>query len=100
VKLTGEEVVSMNFFGFTPEIFGQLRAAFIRFLEKQGGDLKAECYVPKEVDVLINDGLADVKVLESTGKWFGVTYPEDKAEVIASIRDLVAAGEYPESLWG
>ncbi|HYF35418.1 MAG TPA: sugar phosphate nucleotidyltransferase [Prosthecobacter sp.] len=99
VKLTGEEVVSMNFFGFTPDIFKHLRAAFTRFLEKQGGDLKSECYVPKEVDALINSGEADVRVLESTGKWFGVTYPEDKAEVVASIRQLIQAGDYPPSLW-
>jgi NDP-sugar pyrophosphorylase family protein len=99
VKLTGDEIASMNFFGFTPEIFGQLRAAFTLFLQNSGSDLKSECYVPKEVDVLIQDGKADVHVLESTGKWFGITYPEDKAEVVASIRELVAAGEYPESLW-
>lgn len=99
VKLTGEEVVSMNFFGFTPDIFGHLRAAFTKFLETNGTDMKAECYVPKEVDVLIRDGKADVKVLESNDSWFGVTYPEDKADVVASIRALVAAGAYPENLW-
>jgi NDP-sugar pyrophosphorylase family protein len=100
VVLSGEEVVSMNFFGFTPDVFGKLRAAFVAFLEAHGNDLKAECYVPKEVDVLIKKGEADVRVLESTGKWFGVTYPEDKAEVVAAIQGLVEAGEYPRSLWG
>ncbi len=99
VKLTGDEVVSMNFFGFTPDIFGRLRTAFAGFLEKHAGDLKAECYVPKEVDVLIKNGSAQVRVLESTGKWFGVTYPEDKAEVVAAIQRLVNEGEYPASLW-
>jgi len=99
VPLTGDEVVSMNFFGFTPDVFGRLRSAFTQFLEANGTDLKAECYVPKEVDVLIRSKVADVRVLESTGKWFGVTYPEDKAEVIASISALVDAGEYPQSLW-
>jgi NDP-sugar pyrophosphorylase family protein len=97
--LTGEEVVSMNFFGFTPDIFGHLRTAFTQFLQENGSDLKAECYVPKEVDVLIRDGKADVTVLESNDSWFGVTYPEDKADVVASIRGLVAAGAYPENLW-
>ncbi len=100
LPLTGGEVVSMNFFGFTPDVFTHLRRAFIQFLEVNGKDLKAECYVPKQVDDLIHEGKADVRVLESTGKWFGVTYPEDKAEVIASIRALVDAGEYPQSLWG
>lgn len=97
--LSGEEVVSMNFFGFTPDIFGHLRSAFVKFLETNGTDLKAECYVPKEVDVLIQSGQADVTVLESNDSWFGVTYPEDKADVVASIRALVAAGAYPENLW-
>jgi len=90
----------MNFFGFTPEIFGQLRTAFTEFLKTNGTDLKAECYVPKEVDTLIRTGQADVKVLESNDSWFGVTYPEDKADVVASIAALVEAGAYPRSLWG
>ncbi len=100
VPLTGDEVVSMNFFGFTPDIFPQLRQAFAEFLAKRGNELKSECYVPAEVDALINVGKAEVRVLETTGKWFGVTYPEDKAEVVASIRKLIDAGEYPQSLWG
>jgi hypothetical protein len=97
---SGEEVVSMNFFGFTPDVFGRLRAAFVEFLRVNGADLKAECYVPKEVNDLISEGKAEVRVLESTGKWFGVTYPEDKAEVVGAIQSLVNEGEYPESLWG
>lgn len=97
--LTGDEVVSMNFFGFTPDIFGHLRKAFTEFLSVHGQDLKAECYVPKQVDDLIQGGQADVTVLESNDSWFGVTYPEDKEDVVASIRALVAAGAYPESLW-
>jgi dTDP-glucose pyrophosphorylase len=99
LPLTGSEVVSMNFFGFTPDIFPHLRAAFTEFLKVNGTDLKAECYVPKEVDALIQSGKADVTVLESNDSWFGVTYPEDKADVVASIQALVAAGAYPQSLW-
>ena len=100
LALTGEEVVSMNFFGFTPDIFARLRSAFTEFLRETGPDQKSECYVPKEVDVLIKAGKADVRVLESSGKWFGVTYPEDKAEVVAAIKALTDAGEYPSPLWG
>ncbi len=100
VSLTGDEVVSMNFFGFTPDIFPHLREAFVNFLGKRGAELKSECYVPAEVDALIKVGKAEVRVLETTGKWFGVTYPEDKTEVVASIRKLIDAGEYPQSLWG
>lgn len=99
VKLTGDEPVSMNFFGFTPDIFEHLQQAFVQFLRASGSDPKAECYVPKVVDSLINDGKADVRVLPTSGKWFGVTYPEDKDEVVASIKALVVAGEYPSPLW-
>ena len=99
VKLTGNEPVSMNFFGFTADFFGHLSAAFLDFLKQNGGDLKAECYVPKVVDQLIRDGKADVKVIGTSGKWFGVTYPEDKAEVVGSIQALTDAGEYPSPLW-
>ncbi len=99
VKLTGDEPVSMNFFGFTPDFFGHLREAFVDFLRESGTDLKSECYVPKVVDVLIRDGKADVRVIDTNGKWFGVTYPEDKAEVVASIQALIDAGEYPSPLW-
>ncbi len=98
-RLTGDELVSMNFFGFTPDIFGRLRDAFTEFLREHGGDAKSECYVPKVVDMLIKTGQADVRVLETTGKWFGVTYPEDKAEVMAAIRELVRDGSYPSPLW-
>ena len=99
VPLTGDEPVSMNFWGFTPEIFGQLREAFVAFLKKEGQEQKSECYVPKVVDVLIREGKADVRVLPTTSKWFGVTYPEDKQDVVASIQKLVSAGDYPAALW-
>lgn len=99
VPLTGNEVVSMNFFGFMPDIFTRLRAAFAEFMKERGSDLKAECYVPKEVDTLIKNGIADVRVLESNDSWFGVTYPDDKPDVVRSIRELVDKGVYPESLW-
>jgi len=99
VPLTGEEVVSMNFFGFTPDVFGRLKSAFAEFLEANGMDQKAECYMPKVVDDLIKAGAAEVRVMESTGKWFGVTYPEDKQQVVDAIQSLVNAGEYPAALW-
>ena len=99
VPLTGDEVVSMNFFGFTPDVFVHLRAAFVKFLQERGQDLKAECYVPASIDALIQVGKADVRVLESNDSWFGVTYPEDKADVVAAIRALVDQGAYPPSLW-
>jgi dTDP-glucose pyrophosphorylase len=99
VALTGSEPVSMNFWGFTPEIFAQLRSAFVEFLKAEGNEQKSECYVPKVVDVLIRTGQADVAVLPTASKWFGVTYPDDKVEVVGSIKRLTDEGQYPAPLW-
>lgn len=99
VELTGNELVSMNFWGFTPELFPQLREAFVDFLKQHGNDPKSECYVPKVVDTLIKEGKADVEVLETSSSWFGVTYPEDKEVVVGSIKKLTDNGEYPSPLW-
>ena len=99
-RLSGEEPVSMNYWGFTPRIFAQLRDLFRRFLERNATDLKAECYVPVAVNELIATGEARVKVLHSRDPWFGVTYREDRPRVIESIRRLIDAGTYPGALWG
>lgn len=100
VALTGDEPVSMNFWGFTPGIFPQLKEYFAQFLEKSHGDLKAECYLPEAVNVLVGRGAARVKVLKSEDAWFGVTYREDRPRVVESIQKLVEAGLYPQRLWG
>lgn len=99
VSLTGDEIVSMNFFGFTPALFPKLRAAFETFLAARGGEEKSEFYIPSVVDQLIKEGRAEVDVLETSSTWFGVTYPEDKPIVVANIRALIAAGEYTSPLW-
>jgi dTDP-glucose pyrophosphorylase len=97
--LTGDEPVSMNMWGFTPRVFPQLRARFAAFLRAHAGDLKRECYIPSTVNDLVADGEARVKVLRTPDAWFGVTYREDHARVVESIRSLVRAGAYPERLW-
>jgi NDP-sugar pyrophosphorylase family protein len=97
--LTGHEPVSLNFWGFTPRVFDQLRERFETFLEQYGSDLKRECLIPTTVNDLVSAGKARVKVLPAEGSWFGVTYREDRPRVIESIRKLIAAGEYPEKLW-
>ena len=99
VPLTGDEAVSMNFWGFTPDFFGHLRTAFVEFLKERGHEEKSECYVPFVVDSLIQNGQAEVQVLPTSSKWFGVTYPEDKATVVASIKALSDNGDYPSPLW-
>jgi NDP-sugar pyrophosphorylase family protein len=97
--LTGDEPVSMNMWGFTPRVFPQLRARFAAFLRAHAGDLKRECYIPSTVNDLVADGEARVKVLRTPDAWFGVTYREDHARVVESVRSLVRAGAYPERLW-
>ena len=97
--LTGDEAVSMNFWGFTPALFPQLRVKFTEFLKKSGGELKSECYIPSTVNDLVIAGQAKVKVLRTHDSWFGVTYREDRPMVVESVRKLIARGEYPEKLW-
>jgi dTDP-glucose pyrophosphorylase len=97
--LTGDEVVSMNMWGFTPALFPMLEAAFVEFLRTSGDNPKAECFIPSVVDNLIQAGRARVAVLPSADRWYGVTYREDKPQVEAGIRALVARGEYPAPLW-
>jgi len=98
VKLTGEERVSMNLWGFTPELFAALEARFPAWLEKNGTAPKSEWYIPFVVDEMIHEGKADVAVLPTDSNWFGVTYREDKPFVTGEIGKLVAAGEYPVQL--
>jgi len=98
-KLTGDEAVSMNFWGFTPALFPQLQVEFEKFLKRAGGEQKSECYIPATVGELVTSGQAKCKVLRSQDSWFGVTYREDRPQVVASIQKLIAKGDYPEKLW-
>ena len=97
--LSGGELVSMNMWGFTPEIFPQLYEHFQRFLKRYGNDLKAECYLPSSVNSLIQAEVAGVKVLRSGDKWFGVTYRGDHRRVVQSVGRLIEQGTYPQRLW-
>jgi dTDP-glucose pyrophosphorylase len=99
VDFTGDEVVSMNMWGFTPSIFDHLERLFIDFLKERGTELKSEFFIPFVADTLIKEGKAEVKVMKSEDAWFGITYREDKPTVVASIRALVDAGAYPEKLF-
>lgn len=97
--LQPDNIVSMNFWGFTPGIFSHTLRLFDEFLRKSGQELKSEMYIPALVDVMIKAGLTRVRVLNSDARWFGVTYAEDKPMAMESIRALVAGGVYPEKLW-
>ena len=98
-NFTGEELVSMNFWGFQPTVFAAMRERFTLFLQKSGTEQKSECYIPATVNELMIAGKARVKMLSSTSQWFGVTYKEDKPRVVESIAKLVQRGEYPAKLW-
>lgn len=92
--------VSMNMWGLTPEFFGILEKGFVEFLENNAADyLKGEYLLPTIVGGLLREGRAEVTVLESKDKWFGVTYKEDKDAVVASVRALVERKVYPEKLF-
>ena len=97
--LTGNEIASMNMWGFKPSFFGHLRTQFSEFLSENLTDPEAEFYVPSAVNRLIRSQEASVKVLSSPCHWVGVTYPEEKAEVKRCIEALIASGAYPSSLW-
>ena len=93
--------VSMNMWAFSPSILNELDAAVESFFANNvaANPLKAECFLPIEVDKLLKAGKATVEVLHSSDKWFGVTYKEDKPFVMESIAKLKAEGVYPEVLW-
>ena len=100
VILPDESPVSMNFWGFTPDIFHDADPYFAEFLADSNRDpLKSECYLPNVVGQLIRDGKCDVTVLETTSQWYGVTYQEDKQTVIDAIHALVESGVYTKDLF-
>ncbi len=88
-------VVSMNMWGFAPDFFRYLEEDFTAFLDAKGSELKAEFYLPGVVDRLIREKLRRVRVLIAEDKWYGVTYKEDKPQVVSAIRALVENGQYP-----
>ncbi len=99
IHLSGEEIVSMNFWGFKTSLFEYIEDAFIDFLKRKGNEPKAEIYIPSVVFELIRKNRVKVKVLHADASWFGVTYKEEQPFVIAKIRELVNKGIYPENLW-
>lgn len=98
LRLTGDETVSMNMWGFTASLFGELRKQFTAFLQKHGHEEKSEFYIPTAINRIVQTKLARVKVLRTPDSWFGVTYREDRPFVVGNIRELIQRGEYPEKL--
>ncbi len=99
--LAGDATVSMNLWGFQKSFFAAAQAGFTEFLAKAlpQNPLKAEYYLPGVVSGLIAQGKAQVQVLKSADKWYGVTYKEDKPAVERAVRDMIASGLYPQRLW-
>lgn len=91
--------VSMNFWGFTPEVFKTTEELFREFAANNQDNPKAEFFIPLVAEHLVKSQAADFKVIPTDNKWFGVTYKEDKPIVQASIDGLIKDGVYPENLW-
>ena len=99
IELDGSEPVSMNVWGFTPDLFKHLKAMFIDFLDKEGGEMKSEYLIPTVVNNLIRSGQKQVHVLRTSSKWFGVTYKEDKPFVSQQIQEFIDDDTYPKQLF-
>ncbi len=100
-ELSYDSIVSMNMWGLPLQFLDMLECGFERFLsELDGQELKKEYLLPQIIGEMVRNGSARVKVLPSHDKWFGVTYKEDKEEVVKAIRNLVEQGRYPENLFG
>lgn len=98
--IADDGLVSMNFFGFTPKIFTVLEEKFKLFLEKNKNDSeKCEFLIPDVLFQTIEEDIAEVKVLKTKAKWYGVTYREDKESLVKAIQNMIDKGEYPDNLW-
>lgn len=96
--LAGEERVSMNLWGLTPDLFGPLEERFGLFLGRHGEDPRAEFYLSDAIGALVISRQLTVSVTDTDARWLGMTFPADRGRVRAGIRSLVESGEYPPSL--
>ena len=97
-RFTGDESVSMNFWGLTPDVFPMLENELRTFLTESSANPKSECYIPNTIGRFIEQRIARVHMLKTDSTWFGVTYREDKPRVQESLVELCKAGVYPEKL--
>ena len=101
IDLPGDTTVSMNFWGFSPLYLRELERRFPAFLDENlpRNPLKCEYFVPSVVDAQLRAGTADVTMLHTDDAWHGVTYHDDRPDVVAALRALRAAGKYPDNIW-
>ena len=98
VEIPLDAVVSMNCWGFTPDIFSKVTEGFKRFLAEDNGDIKREYYLPFAVKEIMDKGECTVRVYSSADPWYGVTYREDREAVVRSLSELKKNGTYPNKL--
>ncbi len=99
-EIEEDTLVSMNFFGFKPSIFGYLEDEMTEFFEKHKNDLNScEFLIPISVFKRIEEEKINVKVLNTNEKWYGITYKEDKEELVNAINKMIEEGKYPKNLW-
>ena len=99
-EIAPNTIVSMNMFGFTKEFFNHLDFYFNEFLNENKNNLETcEYFLPTVVDKLIKENKVSVDVLNTSSKWFGITYKEDKDEVVAALKKMAEDGIYPKNLW-
>ena len=99
VRLSRDALVSMNLWAFRLTVFTVLRRGFAEFLRQAGGRAQGEFLISHAIRDAVRRGEARVRLLSTRARWLGVTYPDDRPRVAAALRQLVAAGEYPERLW-
>ena len=103
-KFAADCPVSMNFWGFHPDVLPQFKKYFDEFIETFAADIpgqiKSECYIPRAADQFIKQGTMKIKALRANSDWFGITYKEDRDDAIQKLAHLTSRGVYPPSLWG
>jgi dTDP-glucose pyrophosphorylase len=99
IHFTGNEIVSMNLWGFKPSCYDFLGKEFRNFINNHGMDLKSELDIPTSVDKFVKNGEITIKILMSNERWFGVTYREDKPFVVESIKKMIRKGIYPARIY-
>lgn len=97
--LDDDTIVSMNLWGFHQNVFEHSRGMFIDFVKNNSDNPKSEFYIPLVVNELLQKDQIQLSVLTSTEKWYGVTYKEDKEDVVAAMKNLHATDKYPKKLW-
>ncbi len=97
--MSPDDIVSMNMWGFHPEIFPELDAAFSRFIADLGGATGPEFFISSFIDIMIKQNKVEVMVVPTSARWMGMTYPEDRETVCSGVASLIQAGQYSSPLW-